>query len=110
MSDSTVEKSVVRKALQKYVNLRGDREFELSKHKLGRVLTVIDSAIADPEQRKATKDLIQTIWYQAEGPLLNDLNLEEQLCKHLIGQELWDKLGNNVAAKDFEPANPFDNK
>jgi hypothetical protein len=33
------------------------------KYFLGRVLTIIDASIADPEQRKGIKDLIQEVFY-----------------------------------------------
>lgn len=33
------------------------------RYKLGRVLTIIDAAISDPEQRKAIKDLVQNEWW-----------------------------------------------
>jgi hypothetical protein len=31
---------------------------------LGNVLTVIDGLFADPQQRKAVKDIIEQLWYQ----------------------------------------------
>lgn len=33
------------------------------RYKLGRVLTIIDASIADPEQRKAIKDLVNNEWW-----------------------------------------------
>lgn len=32
-------------------------------HKIGKVLTIIDAAFTDPEQRKATKDLVKEVFY-----------------------------------------------
>jgi hypothetical protein len=38
--------------------------YDEKKFLLGNVLTVIDSAISDREQRKALKDVVETVWYQ----------------------------------------------
>lgn len=40
------------------------------RHKLGRVLTVIDASVSDPEQRKAVKDLINSEWWGGNNRLL----------------------------------------
>lgn len=37
------------------------------RYKLGRVLTIIDASIADPEQRKAIKDLVNNEWWAPSG-------------------------------------------
>lgn len=46
--------------LGSYIN--GEERF-----KLGRVLTIIDASIADPEQRKAIKDLVNNEWWNSSG-------------------------------------------
>jgi len=51
--------------------------WELEKFRLGKVLTVIDACIADPEQRKAIKDLIKgAYWDEAIFPK----NIRRHLC------------------------------
>lgn len=39
----------------------------LQKLWLGRVLTIVDASIQDPEQRKAVKDLVKNAFYESEG-------------------------------------------
>lgn len=34
---------------------------------LGRVLTIVDASVSDPQQRKAMKDIIQDAFYSTEG-------------------------------------------
>jgi hypothetical protein len=62
--------------LEKRVDLLSERVnmdiYEQRKHLLGKVLTVIDASISDPEQRKAAKDLINNAWY--EGSYWNFIN------------------------------------
>jgi hypothetical protein len=93
--------------LQELANQRSIQDYEHDKYKLGRILTVIDAAITDPEQRKATKDLVNTIWYEQLGLNPGISTLEMHLADYL-GFELWDKLeGNNVAQTSSEPFNPI---
>lgn len=41
----------------------------LEKSRLGKILTIIDGAIADETQRKAIKDLVNDAWYGASNHL-----------------------------------------
>lgn len=58
-----VEVSDLRPMLQKFSNLLSQYINEEQRWRLGKVLTVIDASIADQEQRKAIKDIIQGFWW-----------------------------------------------
>ena len=46
-----------------YVELTINQIQELKNYLLGKVLTIVDASIADPEQRKALKDVVrEAIW------------------------------------------------
>lgn len=53
----------LRKMLQAFNEDLGVHENEEDRYKLGKVLTIIDATIADSEQRKAIKDLINSAWW-----------------------------------------------
>jgi hypothetical protein len=53
----------LRKALQYFNEQLGEYINEDQRYKLGRVLTIIDASIADPEQRKAMKNLVNNEWW-----------------------------------------------
>ena len=62
---SKINESKLRPMLQKFnedlgVYINDDQRF-----RLGKVLTIIDAAISDPEQRKAIKDLVQNDWWNS---------------------------------------------
>ena len=56
---------LARKVLQQYQSDVYEYGSELDKNRLGKVLTIVDSSIADETQRKAVKDLINDAWYNA---------------------------------------------
>lgn len=58
-----VEVVPLRKLLQQFNEDLGQYINAEERYKLGRVLTIVDAAIADPEQRKAIKDLVNTEWW-----------------------------------------------
>jgi hypothetical protein len=112
----TVNIKPLRKVLQRFnedlgVYINDDQRF-----KLGRVLTIIDASISDPEQRKAIKDLINNEWWGpntqlSRGPMSSPHTDLRGLCQAL-GFELYeDKPGipenagpdeNAYAAKRYE--------
>lgn len=61
----TVEVNVLRKVLQKYSDNIFEANRDIEKNRLGKILTIVDSSIADETQRKAMKDLINDAWYSA---------------------------------------------
>lgn len=71
MSDSQIAQSepkevrveVLRKLMQKYVDTYIEQSQESDRRKIGKILTVIDASMSDPQQRKAIKDIIQNDWY-----------------------------------------------
>lgn len=75
---------------------------EDQKHKLGRVLTVIDAAIADPEQRKAIKDLINNFWWSDN----NRLNSNRMASPHTDLRAMCKVLGFELYEPSDEPPAP----
>lgn len=66
---------------------------------LGKVLTVIDAAIADTDQRKAIKDIIRPIFW--------DLNHQNRGALFEVIGQLYDKLygdGSDKAARHTPPS------
>lgn len=53
----------LRKGLQRFNEDLGVYINDDQRYKLGRVLTIVDASISDPEQRKAIKDLVNSEWW-----------------------------------------------
>lgn len=91
-----VNVKLLRKGLQRFNEDLGQLMNSDARYKLGRVLTVIDAAISDPEQRKAIKDLIQNQWWDngydkpSEGGMSNPHNDIRNLCEAL-GFDLYEE-------------------
>ena len=62
---STVKKSKVEKVFNAYIDDIYRVNNEIERSRLGKILTVVDGAIADETQRKAVKDLVHDAWYSA---------------------------------------------
>jgi hypothetical protein len=67
------------------------------RHKLGRVLTIIDASIGDPEQRKAIKDLVNNEWWSGgnrpvEGRMMSPHTDLRGICR-AFGFDLYDDSG-----------------
>lgn len=60
-----VEVETLRKVLQKFSEDIHKANRDIESNRLGKVLTIVDSSIADETQRKAMKDLIHDAWYAA---------------------------------------------
>lgn len=58
-----ITSSELRPLLQAFNEGLGEYINDDQRYKLGRVLTIIDASIADPEQRKAIKDLVNNEWW-----------------------------------------------
>lgn len=107
-SQGLVEK--LRLGLKEFGNLRRDYDYRIDKYKLGRVLTVIDGTIADPEQRKAVKDLIHSLWYEgSNSPEFGGNPREKHLFEALTGEELYNDDGL-VGPNLVDEFNPFTDK
>ncbi len=100
---TTIEMSEknLRPMLQQFNEGLGVYINDKERYLLGRVLTIIDASIADPEQRKAIKDLVNGEWWnpgnrgmpvEGMGNPHSDLRA---ICK-LLGFELYDQ--NSLAA------------
>lgn len=106
MSDLVIEKDKLQKMLQSFngdldVYINDDQRF-----KLGRVLTIIDAAIGDPEQRKAIKDLVNNEWWSqgnrpGEHRMTNPHTDLRGLCKAL-GFELYEESSMPLQAGNLE--------
>lgn len=58
----------------KLYSVLGDTFYSDKKYTLGRILTIIDASIPDPEQRKGIKDLIQgAYWANATNDELKEV-------------------------------------
>lgn len=75
-------------------------------NRLGRVLTIIDASIADPEQRKALKDLIRDGWW---GPtngesrsLMGNPHTDIRGIAMALGFELYVDAPGSLQAAPFE--------
>lgn len=91
---NVVEVKPLQKTLQRFNEDLGQFINADQRYKLGRVLTIIDAAIADNEQRKAIKDLIQNEWWTssirpAESPMENPHTDLRGICIAL-GFELYE--------------------
>jgi len=92
VSRVSVEK--LRKCLQRFNEDLGQYINSDQRYKLGRVLTIIDASISDPEQRKAIKDLVNNEWWSdgnraSDGRMTNPHTDIRGLCLAL-GFELYD--------------------
>lgn len=97
---NTVEVVALRKVLQKFNGDLGTHMNDEKRYLLGRVLTIIDASIADTEQRKAIKDLVNNEWWSGSGmrpvgesQMQNPHSDIRGLCKAL-GFELYEPLEN----------------
>lgn len=78
-------------------------------HKVGRVLTIIDAAFTDPEQRKATKDLVKEVFY--EDSMIGGISQVHLLVKQYAESEGIKIFPKASIAEDIEKiTNPFNNK
>lgn len=94
-----------RKVFREYIITRNNREWDSQKYKLGRLLTIVDGAIADPEQRKAIKDMVHDVWHGDQLP--SGMPSEENLMFIAItGEDLYkdDTLSKSA---EYEPVNPY---
>lgn len=103
---SSVEIKVVplRKMLQRFNESLGEHINEDQRYKLGRVLTIIDATIADQEQRKAIKDLVQNAWWLSDSyanravsnnAMTNPHTDLRAICK-VLGFELYEPNAGNL--------------
>jgi len=88
-----VEVVRLRKVLQQFNEDLGQYINAEERFKLGRVLTIVDASIADPEQRKAIKDLVNNEWWSAhrpttDTPMTNPHSDLRAICK-VLGFELY---------------------
>jgi hypothetical protein len=85
--------SDLRKMLQLFNEDLGQYINVEERFKLGRVLTIVDAAISDPEQRKAIKNLVNNEWWNngvrpTESAMTNPHSDIRALCEAL-GFELY---------------------
>lgn len=107
MSKLELEAKPLQKVLQKFNEDLGRYINDDQRFKLGRVLTIIDAAISDPEQRKAIKDLVNSEWWgkgdrnvPSDGMLSPHTDLRA-ICQ-LFGFELYDQNDLAVPMGNYE--------
>lgn len=86
---STVEVNKLRKVLQVFNEQYGVSVNDQDRHKLGKILTVIDASIPDPEQRKAVKDIINNDWWVGVQISAFDVHSEIRKLTEALGFELY---------------------
>ena len=91
--DITEEQYTLRKLLQQFNEDLGQYINSEERFKLGRVLTIVDASIADPEQRKAIKDLVNNEWWNNDvrytgTSMTNPHSDMRAICK-VLGFELY---------------------
>jgi hypothetical protein len=99
---SQVDGDVLQKRTEKLADHINQQIYDQRKSLLGRVLTIVESALPDPEQRKATKDLVHTVFYSEsywEGPRIQfEMFAEANGFKIFQGGDL---------PPSAQPANPY---
>ena len=93
----------LRRVLQKFNEDLGLYINDGERFKLGRVLTIVDAAIADPEQRKAIKDLMHNEWWgnnvgraQSEINSMTNPHSDLRAICELFGFELYPASENSL--------------
>lgn len=91
MSESAVQVEVLRKVLQRFNEKYGEVIADTNRNRLGKILTIIDASLQDPEQRKAVKDIIQNEWYGYNGayPPDFDVHIEIRKVTEALGFKLY---------------------
>lgn len=82
--------------------------YEQRKHLVGSVLTIVEAVISDPEQRKATKDLINNAVY---GPSYwNNIRYQFERLAKASGFELFDDVAtlSGTAASMPDSVNEYE--
>lgn len=93
------EQARLRNQLQKLcqnLNIGAD---ERKRYLLGKVLTVTDGAIADPDQRKAVKNLVQdAFWTESSFPGTSPVTFQVEQLAEANGFPLWETPEDNAVA------------
>lgn len=101
-----VEVVTLRKLLQRYNEDLGTYINSDQRWLLGRVLTIVDASIADGEQRKAIKDLINGVWWNpgvrpSESDMNNPHTDLRAICT-VLGFELYPSIENQPPSNNNE--------
>jgi len=102
-NDITEEQAKLRNQLELLAERVNKDIYEQRSHLLGKVLTIVDSAFTDPEQRKAVKDLVNNAWYQ--GSYWNYIGDQFHAIADANGVELGSGLANQPEA--LEPGKDY---
>jgi hypothetical protein len=102
--------SKLKEKLQKLNGAIGDSIYQDRRRMVGRVLTVTDASITDPEQRKAVKDLVENAIYGENS--LNpggSLGLEiHNAIARLAASEGFELYNAEAVNEVVEPTNEYD--
>ena len=102
MSKISLAEEQLRKVLQKFNQDLGEYINDEERFKLGRVLTIVDAAIADPEQRKAIKDLVNNEWWnnniRSTNSYMTNPHSDLRAICELFGFELYPPDENTPSA------------
>jgi hypothetical protein len=100
---SEVPESELGRRLRQLSLLIHDGERERIRHMVGKLLTVVDGAITDPVQRKAVKDMVESIVWGTAVDLERDVKETIGfLCDTLEEPHAWTGGGERCALNPFE--------
>lgn len=79
---------------------------ENDRYKLGKVLTIVDATISNPEQCKAIKDLINSAWWgndnRISGGAMSNPHTDLRAVAKALGFELYEKSDAMPAVHNME--------
>lgn len=96
----------LRRQLQKLANKMNDLNYQERRDLFGRIATIVEASISDPEQRKSIKDLVSNVVY-SDGYAKTQISWEFEQFAKAQGFELWDNTIALENARTIEPMNPY---
>ena len=106
-SSERVPLAKVQKILRAYQEDLWDYNGKLEKKRLGKILTIINGAIADQTQRKAIKDIVNDVWYGEHYVEGHSHYPRLEQATQAIGFDLWDKNAVPMNTQQIEEYNKY---
>lgn len=104
--DITEEQAYMRKALRLLDERIKESDYKNRKNTVGRILTITDAMVSDPEQRKALKDLILNAFWNAPYPTESDITWELKIFALAYNFKLYPS-AEYVEDVSAEPVNVY---
>lgn len=103
MDSNTNSAKLLRARFFKLESRLNDAIWKNKERLMGQVLTIIDAAFSDPEQRKAVKDLVKQHFYGAElAPISAELTDVAEACGFTLYEEAATPT-DVIPASEFNP-------